>query len=162
MKKESRNWIAWIALGLSVIAIIVSIIAICIACPHVPELGFDYQGVVVGILALLVTALLGWNIYTLIDMKSIRDDINKISTGALFNIQKNMAVTENSNWMIYHYLLLNKDPLGLEYRFIELGVASLFHTSQFSDIITCNAIVKGLLECITNPKSITITKEWEE
>ena len=60
--------------------------------------------------------------------------------------------------MIYHYLLLEKDPLGLEYRFLYHGVACLFHTSQFSDITTCNAIVKGLLESIVNPNSITITK----
>lgn len=70
MKKENRNWIAWIALGLSVIAIIISIAAICITCPHVPELGFDYQGVLVGTLSLLVTALIGWQIYNYISLKS--------------------------------------------------------------------------------------------
>lgn len=70
-KKENKheNRIVWIALGLSAIAIIVSIIAICIACPHVPELGFDYQGVIVGILALLVTMLIGWNIFSIIDIR---------------------------------------------------------------------------------------------
>lgn len=73
MKKENRNWIAWIALGVSGIAIIVSVIAICIACPHIPELGFDYQGVVVGVLSLLVTTLIGWNIFSIIDIKKIRD-----------------------------------------------------------------------------------------
>lgn len=69
MKKENRNWIAWIALVVSGIAIIVSVIAICIACPHIPELGFDYQGVVVGVLSLLVTTLIGWNIFSIIDIK---------------------------------------------------------------------------------------------
>lgn len=45
------------ALLLSVIAIIVSIAAICISCPHIPELGFDYQGVLIGVLSLLITTL---------------------------------------------------------------------------------------------------------
>ena len=152
MKKEN------LALVLSGIAILISIIAICISCPHKAELGFDYQGVLVGILSLLVTALIGWNIYTIIDIKRTRDKIDEISTGASFMVQKNMAVSESTNWMIYHYLLLEKDPLGLEYRFLYHGVACLFHTSQFSDITTCNAIVKGLLESIVNPNSITITK----
>ena len=152
MKKEN------LALVLSGIAILISIIAICISCPHKAELGFDYQGVLVGILSLLVTALIGWNIYTIIDIKSTRDKIDEISTGASFMGQKNMAGSESTNWMIYHYLLLEKDPLGLEYRFLYHGVACLFHTSQFSDITTCNAIVKGLLESIVNPNSITITK----
>lgn len=155
---RNRNLVSWIALGLSVISIVMSIIAICTSYPHNAELGFDYQGVIVAILSLLVTVLLGWNIYTLIDMRGIRNDINEISSGASFMIQKNMAVTESTNWMIYHYLLLGKDPLGLDYRFLYHGIACLYHTSQFHDINTCNAIVKALLECITNPKSITITK----
>lgn len=160
MKKKDlhRNRIAWIALGLSVIAIVISIIAICVTCPNKTELGFDYQGVLVSVLSLLVTVLIGWNIYTFIDIKSTRDKIDDISSGATSMVQKNMAVTESSIWMIYHYLLLEKDPLGLEYRFIYHGVACLFHTSQFSDIATCNVVVKGLLECIVNPESITITK----
>jgi hypothetical protein len=152
MKKE--NW----ALGLSGIAIVISIIAICLSYPHKAGLGFDYQGILVSALSLLVTALIGWNIYTIIDIKSTRDKIDEISTGASSMIQKNMAISESANWMIYHYLLLEKDPLGLEYRFLYHGIACLFHTSQFSDIATCNAVVKGLLECIANPKSITITK----
>ena len=152
--KKKENW----ALGLSGIAVVISIVSICVAHPHKAELGFDYQGVLVGVLSLLVTTLIGWNIYTIIDIKSTRDKIDEISTGASFMVQKNMAVSENTNWMIYHYLPLEKDPLGLEYRFLYHGVACLFHTSQFSDIITCNAVVKGLLECIVNPKSITITK----
>lgn len=69
---RNRNLVSWIALGLSVISIVMSIIAICTSYPHNVELGFDYQGVIVGVLSLLVTVLLGWNIYTLIDMRGIR------------------------------------------------------------------------------------------
>ena len=53
MKKE--NW----ALGLSIVAMTIAIIATCIAAYRTPELGFDYQGVIVGILSLLVTVLIG-------------------------------------------------------------------------------------------------------
>ena len=94
MKKE--NW----ALGLSIVAMTIAIIATCIAAYRTPELGFDYQGVIVGILSLLVTVLIGWNIYTIIDIKSTRDKIDEISTGASFMVQKNMAVSESTNWML--------------------------------------------------------------
>lgn len=63
MKKE--NW----AIIISGVAIVISIIAICVACPHKVELGFDYQGVIVAILSLLVTVLLGWQIYNAIYIK---------------------------------------------------------------------------------------------
>ena len=156
MKKES------LALFFSFMAILISVVSICVACPRNQELGFDYQGVLVGVLSLLVTVLVGWNLYTIIDIKNTKDKIDEISTGASLMIQKGMAVSENTNWMIYHYLLLKEDPLGLEYRFLYHGIACLFHTSQFLDIATCNAIVKGLLECMTNPKSITITKNGKD
>lgn len=38
-------------------------IAVCVAAWRSPELSFDYQGVVVGVLSLLVTVLIGWQIY---------------------------------------------------------------------------------------------------
>ncbi len=71
MKKEDlhRNRIAWIALGLSVVAAITSVIAISIAAYRSPNLGFDYQGVIVGILSLLVTILIGWQIYNALEIK---------------------------------------------------------------------------------------------
>ncbi|MGE4308794.1 hypothetical protein [Bacteroides sp.] len=152
MKKEN------IALEISIISIVTSIAATCVAIYRTPELGFDYMGVLVGILSLLTTVLIGWQIYTFIDIKKHSQNLQKISAGTSLEIQKNMAVSESANWMIYHYLLLNEDPLGLNYRFIYHGIACLFHTSQFYDIVTCNAIVKGLLECIVEPKSITVTK----
>lgn len=60
MKKE--NW----SLILSGASILISIIAICMAGYRTPNLGFDYQGVIIAILSLLVTILIGWQIYNVI------------------------------------------------------------------------------------------------
>lgn len=76
MKKEDRHR-NWIAIGLSGIAIIISVIAICFAAYRTPELQFDYIGVLVGIIASLVTVLIGWNIYTLIDIKETSQRLNE-------------------------------------------------------------------------------------
>lgn len=84
MKKES-----W-ALGLSILAIVISIIAISVACPHKAELGFDYQGVIVAILSLLVTVLLGWQIYNAI---FIKESLKKEVTQSL----KEMVALERIN-----------------------------------------------------------------
>lgn len=70
MKKES-----W-ALGLSIVAITLSITATCIAAYRTPELEFDYQGVIVGVLSLLVTALIGWNIYNIIDFNKKAEELS--------------------------------------------------------------------------------------
>ena len=51
---------------LSIAAIICSVVAICVSLPSAPELGIYYIGVIVGILSLLVTMLIGWQIWNVI------------------------------------------------------------------------------------------------
>ena len=71
MKKEISIWIG-------ITALVLSITSICISAWRSPELSFDYQGVLVGVLSLLVTVILGWNIYTVIDIKNTRGEIYKL------------------------------------------------------------------------------------
>ena len=148
MKKE------YIPSGLSLIATIMSIIAICVSAYRSPELGFDYIGVIVGVLALLVTILIAWQIYSMIDFNSKKRDLYTLTNIASNDLQSNMATSEYANWMIYHYLLLKTDPLGLDYRFLQHGISCLLHTSNIEDIETCNVVVKGLLECFINPHEV--------
>ena len=151
MRKEYSIWIV------SIVSLLLSVIAVCVAVWRSPDLDFDYQGVIVGVLSLLVTVLIGWNIYTLVDLKSLQNNMARLSEGTSKQIHKNMTVTEGAHLMIYHYLLLNKDPLGIEYRFIYHGVACLMHASQIDDIPTCNAVVDAMLTCIAHPEKITVT-----
>lgn len=83
MKKES-----W-ALLLSSVAVLISLVAICVACPHKAELGFDYQGVIVGVLSLLVTILIGWQIYTFIDINKKSKELEEAKTAALISTERN-------------------------------------------------------------------------
>lgn len=163
-KKENKheNRIVWIALGLSAIAIIVSIIAICIACPHVPELGFDYQGVIVGILALLVTMLIGWNIFSIIDIRKIRDELLTTKVSSVFNAEKNNAITCHAVSDYYYHVLLKSDPLGIEYQFLYYRISELFHVPNIGDTETCNVIVKVLLEIIKSPEDIHILQSCKD
>lgn len=85
MKKEN------ISLIVSWMAFILSVVAICVAAYRTPELGFDYQGVIVGILSLLVTVLVGLNIYTLVDFRrkeNVIDEKVALIAQSLSNINK--------------------------------------------------------------------------
>ena len=74
-----HKWVALIAGLLSTLAMIISLVALCRCAPRCSDLGFDYVGVIVGILSLLVTILLGWNIWTIIDSKeTIRKQNEKV------------------------------------------------------------------------------------
>ena len=72
--KPHERWAIYPPLLFSLVA---SVTAICRTHPRV-ELGFDYMGLIVGILALLVTMLIGWQIWNLIDFdRRVKNKINE-------------------------------------------------------------------------------------
>lgn len=147
MKKES-----W-ALGLSMVSLLISIIAICIAGYRTPELGFDYQGVIVGILSLLVTILIGWQIYSMIDAKNIisniREDVDSVAIAANRQAHQLSAAVYGSLADFYRY----KDEFVYEYFYNSL--LALKHHYDLKDIGACNAFVRVLNEHFPVNKSIS-------
>lgn len=160
MKKES-----W-ALGLSMIAILISI-ACCLI--KIEPISYDYMGVLVGVLSLLVTVLIGWNIYTLIDFNKKTEELSS-KTNALSLIirtqleeqDKMGAVTENTMSDIYYSLLGLKDPLTLEYKYMYHKLWSLIYSSKTGDAPTCDIVVKSTLEVVLHPERILLTKECKQ
>lgn len=72
MKKVLSVWI-------SLLSLLLSVIAVCVAVWRSPELGFDYQGVLVGVLSLLVTVLIGWQICNFMYINKKVSSIDKIA-----------------------------------------------------------------------------------
>lgn len=54
----------------SLIISLANIVVVCLSLPAGHEPDFDYLGLIVGSLSILVTVLIGWNIYTLVDFKN--------------------------------------------------------------------------------------------
>lgn len=81
---EMHSGIAW-AIIFALAAIIMGVIALATVCPRT-DLGFDYTGMIVGILSLLVTALIGWQIWKSVALeKAIKrtNDLEWIAKGYL-------------------------------------------------------------------------------
>lgn len=93
MKPHER----WAIYPLLLFSLLASVTAICRTHPRV-ELGFDYMGLIVGILALLVTMLIGWQIYNAMNLDRKVSDIKKEYDGlkdrseALAQQQENIKV----------------------------------------------------------------------
>lgn len=66
----SHKTLSWLSLGASALSLLVSVIVLVNYCPT-QDLQFDYMGVIVGILALLVTSLIGAQVgqYVFVDRK---------------------------------------------------------------------------------------------
>jgi hypothetical protein len=107
--KKCRKWRFWIisrgwVLITNVLLLVINIVILCRCAPSSEKLDFDYYGVIVGVLSLLVAALIGWNIETALgikkdvaridrDINNIKNDINKIRTA---NKEESEKVREDS------------------------------------------------------------------
>lgn len=68
----NKNWNIAAYIGV-IVSLVISIVAICLAAPRTTQTAFDYQGIIVGALSMLVTALIGWQIYNIINIQSSLD-----------------------------------------------------------------------------------------
>lgn len=84
-----QKWLLGICVFLSISSVIVSIVAICRTCDK--ALGFDYLGVIVGVLGTTITVLIGWQIFTLIDTRSIKTDLDKLQSDLKNEIYRSCA-----------------------------------------------------------------------
>lgn len=92
---KNKKGIFPIILGIINFALLIPLL--CMNFPRIIDsnLGFDYMGIIVGVLSLLVTVLIGWNIYTALNLskrtKEIEDKVNVIiqnTENALIDIQQ--------------------------------------------------------------------------
>lgn len=84
-----QKWLLGICVFLSICADIISIVAICRTCDKV--LNFDYLGVIVGVLGATITVLIGWQIFALIDARSIKTDLNNLQSDLKSEIYRSCA-----------------------------------------------------------------------
>lgn len=66
-----KNFLKYTQTILSVIAITLSIIAICVTYPRRTDSSLDYFGIIVGILGILVAILVGWQLYNALNLKEL-------------------------------------------------------------------------------------------
>lgn len=84
-----QKWLVGISIFLSICAAILSVIAICRTSER--TLGLDYIGVIVGVLGVTITVLIGWQIFALVDARSIKSDLEQIQTDLKNEIYRNCA-----------------------------------------------------------------------
>ena len=66
----------WIPTTISIVAIGIAIVALAKTAP-INDLDFDYYGAIIGVLSFLVTLLMGYQIYTVINVKKEMDEVRK-------------------------------------------------------------------------------------
>lgn len=152
-----------ITLILSAISIMVSVAALCRTYPHTSDLGMDYQGVIVGMLAPLVTILIGWQIYTAInvkeelkDIKDLRREINKQERDIYIRSTNNLFEFQSAMFMMYDNKKekSNSDIFQLYLH----GISSIYHLCSLGKQNECTSIVNILIA----RKSILMSEKFQK
>lgn len=163
MKKEYSIWI------ISIVSLILSVISVCVAVWRSPELEFDYQGVIVGVLSLLVTVLIGWQIYSIVDFNRKTKEIERKSH-IIQKIQENSerinlinkSQTEQCISLIYYHLLGFSKHIPLEYEYISHAIESTIYASMLKDYDLCNITIDVILDSITEPEKIVVGDDYKK
>lgn len=96
----------WISITISIVAICIAIVAMAKVAP-ITELDFDYYGAIIGVLSFLVTLLMGYQIYTVINVKKELDDVRRLKEEIDTKLQEKADVLSKE----YKEELANTAPL---------------------------------------------------
>ena len=151
-----------------IIAIIISLIGIVIsASAAFPfDINTNKGSFVLGVLTALVTILIGWNIFSLIDFNKKKEDLDKqnaIIAKTLLEMRDRQfrleGATENSMADLYYHLMGLKHPYPKEFLYINHCVCAIMKFSQTGDYHICNALTNTLLQIIIKPEDIYVPLE---
>lgn len=78
-----KKFLSYTQTALSLIAIVLSIVAICVTYPRSEDSGLDYIGIIVGILGALVAILIGWQLYNALNLKELVNQTEKAKADAI-------------------------------------------------------------------------------
>lgn len=163
MDAKSMYNVATCMIVVSIISTTVSIGALIMAFPNYENTSYDYHGGLVNILAILVTILMGWNIYSIIDFNRRKNEVNSL------HFAVNQALAEMSKWnnnsdgitefsfvYVYQHLLSIKASPEMYDRFLQHSISALKYFSYSKELNLCRDLVRSLLLI---PKEISIAQD---
>lgn len=133
---------------------VISILALGVSCYAAficdKRIEADWMGVLVGILALLVTVLVGMNLYTLVDFNRARKDVEDMKKG-MDKQEMEIYTRSEKNLIEFHMAVLlmhiskdNKDYKDA-YQIVLSGLSAMIHQSRIGLYKDCEITARSIL-----------------
>ncbi len=149
---------------ISLLSVVISGVSLAIVLSRSTDLGVDYMGLIVGVLALLITILIGWNIYNAIDFRENEKRLeSKISKA-----EQDIALSNlRSDCLNYHtfadlYLNLRDTPAFDAFKYMNLSIMAAQTAYAMGDYGFASARVKGLLSSIVDLEKTGMSERQKE
>lgn len=137
MAKNGKSYINTISLIISGLALVVSGVIAILCLPSSHRVDFDYQGLLVGILSLLVTVLIGWQIWLAFDLKGYDQKIDALHKKT---VKENEKLKGETYMVLANNFLANVYPIRKNndmYYFIIYSLYSIVYYSAGEDYKYC-------------------------
>lgn len=121
----------------SIIAITLSIIAICVSYPRSADSNLDYIGIIVGILGVLVAILIGWQLYNALNLKEL---VNQTE-----NAKKDAIEAKNQAKQMLNNIQVSTTELTSKVTTLSDDVSHLSNCNK-SNIENISTITKGMVD----------------
>lgn len=156
---KAKDSLSYSALSIS---IIISIVSLSIVAPRSKALDFDYIGVIIGLLSLIVTILIGWQIYSTINIKNL---ISKEIENRLKGFEKGslQAIVNSQYVIIMREYKINK-TLGDYNKVVFNMTTALYFASLVGNVDKMKFCITILNEIVENRDGdINVNQEsWED
>lgn len=163
---EIGFWVKFIAVVLLLLTLFVSLHYLCCTYPHkltkTPD--FDYMSVICTFFGVLVTLLVGWNIYNVVDYKKklekLEDDQNFVGECLL----KSQKSAQNSQAYMFRFLsqswaisLLANTPNKKLSMMIGYAISGIDSFLRNGDVNTANKALDELMDNVEKAKGTQLT-----
>lgn len=151
--------LGYISLAFSIIALALSIYATLVCDKRIEA---DWMGILVGILALLTTVLLGWQLISALNINSMKRDMKEIKDETRLCMENNL-VEFHSSMALYisaHENYLKDEHLG--HRYIMNRLYAIIHLYNVGDFNRCEEHITTLLELLEQQERPLIPIRYKE
>jgi len=151
---------------LCVLSLVVSVIALVVSLLRNSTWDVDYPSLLVSVLSVLVTLLIGWNIYTVFDLNSRKKDmdakIKLVGEQLLLMRQQadtNRGLLEQSISNLYYLQLGVPHPIPMVYFYLSHVIMAITAFSHVQEFQTCEALIKGVKEVVVRPEQTSLKEQ---
>ncbi|MBD5267960.1 MAG: hypothetical protein HDS41_07300 [Bacteroides sp.] len=164
-----RKYAAVFADMLAVLAFGLALFIACRVFPNNENTDFDYQAIIVAILAGLFTLIVGWNIYQAIDLSrkvseidSLREELNRNLKGLQDKIECDQAKILGMLSQSATAIFVSNEKNILKYKMIAHGINAIkifsMHPENTESKDAINKILKTIIDGLNNSKDIKLGK----
>lgn len=150
---------------LCVVAVLISIVSLIISMARNYTYDVDYPSLLVSVLSVLVTALIGLNIYSLVDFNRRKKEmdaklllINEQMKSMQVVNQMNKGTLEQAISDLYYIQLGVGHPTPMAYLYLNHLISAIIAFVNVSDFETPRILIKGATEVIAKPELIKLSK----